>query len=167
VPPHSKGDDVRGDAPDDVLRITAEEIDRAEPLAVRPAGIPPGLPGGLPGVYCPMCGSAAAASARLCPSCGEVLVRTNETEPADKPDLRQRMHDAEIVPFVRRVAVASFIGAVIGVLAPVALIAGLILLIAYRRPLRMAGAVYVALACFAVLVSLVYSGMAIAALTFW
>jgi hypothetical protein len=163
---------VLGDGPDHVLRITAEEIDRAEPLAERPDVVPPnglpgGLSGGLPGRYCPMCGSVAASSERLCPSCGEALVRMEAAGGAVVDDPRQRMRDAEMVPLIRRASVAAFIGAVLGVLAPVALVAGLVLLIAYRRPLRMAGTLYLALACFAVAVSLVYSGVILAALNFW
>lgn len=157
-----------GDGPDDVLRITAEELDRAEPLAERPDAVPLDVPpGGLPGRYCPMCGAVAPAGARLCPSCGEAIVRTDPGDRAGRSDPRQRMRDAEMVPLVRRAAVASFIGGALGVLAPVALVAGLILLIGYRRSLWMAGAVYVALAGFAVVVSLVYSGVALAALTIW
>jgi hypothetical protein len=114
-----------------------------------------------------MCGSVAASSERLCPSSGEALVRMEAAGQADLVDPRQRMRDAEIVPLIRRAAVAAFLGAVLGVLAPVALVAGLVLLTAYRRPLRMAGALYLALACFAVVVSLVYSGVILVALNFW
>jgi hypothetical protein len=132
------------------LRITSDELDRAVPLSMR---------GFAPPVACPVCGITNDGAAIECRSCGEPL------DPAPgaarvRPTFVPRLPPEELRA-ARITATVLFCVSLVAVLAPVVIVLGVLLLATRHRALGQAGAAYLALAYSSVLLSLVYSGLAI------
>ncbi len=137
----------------DVIRITANDLENAEPLnSPKPVKVV-----SRDGRSCPMCGTVAAASVRQCPGCGEAFAREPVAAEKEGYDPRQRVRDQEAVPFVKGVSVTLFVVSVLAVLAPLVLVLGLGLVTLYHRSLKIAGAAFHTLAYAAVVISVVYS----------
>jgi hypothetical protein len=132
------------------IRITPDELDRAVPLSMR---------GFAPPVACPVCGITNDGAAIECRSCGEPFdpspgaVRTAHTFVPRRP--------AEELHAARAGSTILFCVSLIAVLAPVVIVLGLVLLVTRHQALVQSGAAYVALAYTSVLLSLVYSGLAV------
>ncbi len=141
---------------DDVIRITEGDLENAQPLDTPgPLRVTP-----RDGRSCPMCGTVAAASARLCPGCGEAFTRETTDTQRRRYDPRQRIRDQEAVPFAKGVSVTLFVVSILAVLAPIVVFLGVGLVSLYHRPLKIAGAAYHVMAYAAIGISVVYSTLA-------
>ena len=137
-------------SPQRPLKITNDELDRAVPLSMR---------GFAASIACPVCGITNDGAAIECRSCGEPFDARSHGEHKRRKSVPRC--PPEEIHAARVSATVLFVVSLLAVLAPAVIVLGVLLLARRHRPLVQAGPAFVALAYSAVLLSLVYSGLAI------
>lgn len=154
---------------EDVLRITADDIDAAVPLTPVPLALPyqdqteaaarretSPKSGQSAGRLCPMCGCVSSAFSAVCSGCGEAFLADADDAERNREQARQRMLATANVPFVKTFSTTLFCLSFLAVLSPLIIPAGIWLLWRHHRSLGLAGSLFRVLAYSAVFVSLVY-----------
>lgn len=103
---------------------------------------------------CPACGESIKAIALRCRYCGQDF---DTVDPLTVRDLKERVRSEDARGIVQNATVALFVVSLVGCLAPIALVAGLAIVLPNRRLLARSGPFYLLLGYSAIGLSALYS----------